>query len=86
MKGALQGIKILDLSQGWAGPGATMLLAEQGAEVIKVEPIHGDHARYFFVYPPIRGEDRSFMAMNRSKRGLAPHLITPCLIRLISPY
>ncbi len=71
MKGALQGIKIIDVSQGWAGPGATMLLAEQGAEVIKVEPLHGDHARFFFAHPPIRGEDRSFLAMNRSKRGLA---------------
>jgi len=74
MKGALQGIKILDLSQGWAGPGAAMLLAEQGAEVIKVEPIHGDQARYFFVYPAIHGEDPSFLAMNRSKRGLAVDL------------
>jgi crotonobetainyl-CoA:carnitine CoA-transferase CaiB-like acyl-CoA transferase len=74
MKGALQGIKILDLSQGWAGPGATMLLAEQGAEVIKVEPIHGDQARYFFVHPAIHGEDPSFLAMNRSKRGLAVDL------------
>ena len=74
MKPALDGITILDISQGWAGPGSAMLLAEQGAEVIKVEPLEGDQARAFFAHPPIRGEDRSFLVMNRSKRGIALNL------------
>jgi len=74
MKGALEGITVLDISQGWAGPGGTMLLAEQGAEVIKVEPPQGDHGRYIFVDPPIKGEDRGFLAMNRSKRGIVLNL------------
>jgi crotonobetainyl-CoA:carnitine CoA-transferase CaiB-like acyl-CoA transferase len=74
MKPALDGITILDLSQGWAGPGGAMLLAEQGADVIKVEPPQGDQARAFFAYPPIRGCDRSFLVMNRSKRAIVLNL------------
>jgi formyl-CoA transferase len=51
-----------------------MLLAEQGADVIKVEPPQGDQARAFFAHPPIRGCDRSFLVMNRSKRGIVLNL------------
>ena len=41
-QGVLSGVTVIDLSQGWAVPGATMLLADQGARVIKVEPLHGN--------------------------------------------
>jgi len=47
-----------------------MLLAEQGADVIKVEPPQGDHGRYLFLDTPINGQDRTFLAINRSKRGV----------------
>jgi crotonobetainyl-CoA:carnitine CoA-transferase CaiB-like acyl-CoA transferase len=58
--GALAGIKVLDFGQYIAGPLAAMLLAEQGADVIKVERLQGD---------PMRKED-GFMVWNRSKQGI----------------
>jgi crotonobetainyl-CoA:carnitine CoA-transferase CaiB-like acyl-CoA transferase len=76
-KGALDGVRVVDLSQGWAGPGGTMLLADQGAAVIKVEPLGGDQARGFFANPPIKGEERGFLAFNRGKRGIALDLKDP---------
>ena len=45
------GLRVIDLTQGLAGPEAAMLLAQYGAEVIKVEPLHGDWSRN-------QGEDR----------------------------
>lgn len=44
-KGPLSGIRILDISQGIAGPYCASMLARQGAEVVKVEPLHGDWGR-----------------------------------------
>ena len=76
-RGALEGITVVDLSQGWAGPGGTMLLADQGASVIKVEPIGGDQARGFFANPPINGQERGFLAFNRGKRGIALDIKAP---------
>ncbi len=74
---ALEGITVLDLSQGWGGPGGTMLLADQGAEVIKVEPLRGEQGRGFYANPPIEGVERGFLAFNRGKRGIALDLKTP---------
>jgi len=69
---ALSGIRVLDLSQMWAAPGAAMYLADHGAEVIKVEPPGGDEARRTLTQPPIAGgESRAFLALNRNKRGIA---------------
>ena len=60
MAGVFDGIRILDFTQDTAGPFAGMLLAEQGADVIKVEPPEGDRAR---------GKP-GFYVVNRSKRGI----------------
>src|SRR3979490_78819 len=56
MPGALEGVRILDLSWGIAGPLGVLLLAEQGADVIKVEPPGGDPFR---VYDGYKGWTRS---------------------------
>ena len=45
MPGALEGLKVIDLTMMLAGPFCTMLLADQGADVIKVEPVAGDGTR-----------------------------------------
>jgi crotonobetainyl-CoA:carnitine CoA-transferase CaiB-like acyl-CoA transferase len=69
---ALSGIRVLELSQMWAAPGAAMYLADHGADVIKVEPLAGDEARRTLTQPPIAdGESRAFLALNRNKRGIA---------------
>ena len=60
MPGALDGVRILDLSWGIAGPLGVLLLAEQGADVIKVEPPGGD---------PFRAYD-GYRVWNRSRRSL----------------
>ncbi len=44
-EGALAGLRVLDMTLMLAGPYASMLLADQGAEVIKVEPLEGDYVR-----------------------------------------
>jgi crotonobetainyl-CoA:carnitine CoA-transferase CaiB-like acyl-CoA transferase len=76
----LQGIKILDLSRVLAGPFASMILAELGAEVIKVEqPIQGDETRAY--EPFVQGEQEKvsayFMAFNRTKRSITVNLRSP---------
>lgn len=73
MKGALNGVKVLDLSRVLAGPFCTMMMADMGAEVIKVEmPGTGDDSRAF---PPfIEGESVYFKNMNRNKKGITLNL------------
>lgn len=72
MKSALEGIRILDLSHVWFGPYCTMLLADMGAEVIKVEPIWGDMTRMF---PPLfNRESPTFHSFNLSKKAITLNL------------
>lgn len=67
-RGPLSGIRVLDLSAYIAGPYGCTLLADQGADVVKVEPPAGDNLR---AYPStLEGENRAFLGVNRSKRGL----------------
>lgn len=66
--GPLAGVRVLDLSAYIAGPYACSLLADQGADVIKVEPPDGDNLRQ---YPStLPSESRAFLGVNRSKRGI----------------
>ena len=70
--GPLTGIKVLDLSAYIAGPYGCTILADQGADVIKVEPPAGDNLRH---YPStLEGENRAFLGVNRSKRGVVLNL------------
>ena len=68
--GPLEGFKILDLSSVVSGPMACVMLADQGADVIKVEKPSGDDSRRF-VPPKIGHEAAAYMMMNRNKRGIA---------------
>lgn len=68
--GALQGIRVVDLSRVLGGPFCTQLLADHGATVIKVEPPQGDETRDWG--PPFRGDAASyFHGTNRNKLGVA---------------
>ena len=68
--GPLKGVKVIDLTHQMAGPTCGLLLADMGADVIKVEKIGvGDDTRRM-APPEINGESAAFMMMNRNKRGI----------------
>jgi formyl-CoA transferase/CoA:oxalate CoA-transferase len=72
----LEGVRVLDLTRMLAGPYATMLLADLGAEVIKIEPPEGDDIRR--TGPPfVNGESAYFMAVNRNKKSVVLDLADP---------
>jgi len=74
--GALSDIRVLDLTRVLAGPYCTMVLADLGAEIIKVEqPIVGDDARAFGPY--MEGESGYFMSINRNKESMTVNLKSP---------
>ena len=74
MPGPLEGLRVLDMSRVMAGPYASMLLADYGAEVIKVEEANkGDETRTW--YPPqIDGEAAYFISANRNKKSITLNL------------
>ncbi len=71
----LEGLVVLDLSHTLAGPFATMVLADLGATVIKVEPPGGDEARHWA--PFVGGESVYFMSANRGKKSIVVNLKDP---------
>ena len=74
MSAILQGVRILDCTRNIAGPVATMLAAEMGADVIKVEPPGGDEMRQ---WPPfVDDESVYFVSCNRGKRSIVIDLKT----------
>jgi crotonobetainyl-CoA:carnitine CoA-transferase CaiB-like acyl-CoA transferase len=75
MPGAMNGVRILDLTTMVAGPVATMMLADQGADVIKVESPNGDLMRHFS--RGRNGMNAGFLSCNRNKRSLAVDLKSP---------
>ena len=77
MSGPLAGVKVLELAQIMAGPTCGMLLADLGAEVIKVERLPGGDDTRRMNRPSVNGESAAFMAMNRNKRGIALNLKLP---------
>jgi crotonobetainyl-CoA:carnitine CoA-transferase CaiB-like acyl-CoA transferase len=72
---ALRGTKVLDLSRVLAGPSCGQLLADLGAEVIKVEDLGGDENRRWA--PVVDGRGANFFSANRGKRGLTLNLKSP---------
>ena len=77
MKGPLEGIKVVELAQIMAGPTCGMLLADMGADVIKVEKLPGGDDTRAYAEPSINGESAPFMILNRNKRGIAVNLKKP---------
>src|ERR1700720_2060886 len=74
--GPLAGLKVVDLTHVMAGPTCTLMLADMGADVIKIEKTpHGDDTRHT-IPPKIGDEAAAFLMMNRNKRGMAIDLKT----------
>ncbi len=67
-RGPLEGIRVVDLTAMVSGPSATMMLGDQGADVIKVEPLTGELMRK--VGDEVNGMTNSFLCCNRSKRSI----------------
>jgi crotonobetainyl-CoA:carnitine CoA-transferase CaiB-like acyl-CoA transferase len=74
--GPLEGLKVIDLSHIMAGPACSMMLADMGADVIKVEKIPGGEDARRMVPPTVADESAAFLIMNRNKRGIALNLKT----------
>lgn len=86
MNGALDGIRVIDISRILGGPYAGQVLGDHGADVIKVEPPAGDDTRTWG--PPFDGDTASyFLGLNRNKRAIALDLSRPegreVLLRLL---
>ena len=80
--GPLTGMKVIELAHIMAGPACGMMLADMGADVIKVEKPDGDDSRRFLP-PDIEGESAAYMMMNRNKRGIALNLKNPDAIKVL---
>jgi crotonobetainyl-CoA:carnitine CoA-transferase CaiB-like acyl-CoA transferase len=85
--GPLTGMRVLELAQIMAGPTCGMMLADLGADVVKVEKLPGGDDARGYREPRINGVSAPFLIMNRNKRGLALDLKHPrgrdILLRLV---
>jgi crotonobetainyl-CoA:carnitine CoA-transferase CaiB-like acyl-CoA transferase len=75
--GPLAGMRVLELAQIMAGPTAGMMLADMGADVIKVEKLPGGDDSRSYREPRINGVSAPFLILNRNKRGIALNLKHP---------
>ena len=75
--GPLKGIKVVEMAQIMAGPTCGMLLADMGADVIKLEKLPGGDDTRSYSEPSVNGESAAFMMLNRNKRGIAVNLKAP---------
>ncbi len=76
MTGPLAGIRVADFTHFMAGPVSTLLLRDLGAEVIKIEPLHGEAGRLGGAYPVPNGEGLTFQVHNRGKMSMTVDLNT----------
>jgi crotonobetainyl-CoA:carnitine CoA-transferase CaiB-like acyl-CoA transferase len=85
--GPLSGLRVIELAQIMAGPTAGMMLADMGAEVIKVEKFPGGDDSRAYREPRVNGVSAPYLILNRNKRGIALNLKHPdglqALLRLI---
>jgi crotonobetainyl-CoA:carnitine CoA-transferase CaiB-like acyl-CoA transferase len=86
--GPLAGMRVLELAQIMAGPTCGMLLADMGADVIKVEKLPGGDDSRGYREPRVNGVSAPFLVLNRNKRGIALDLKQPrgkeVLLRLVA--
>lgn len=75
--GPLAGLRVLEVTQIMSGPTCGLLLADMGADVIKIEKIPGGDDARGYRDPQVGGVSAPFMMMNRNKRGLALNLKSP---------
>ena len=74
--GPLLGMRVLEATHVMAGPTCGLMLADMGADVVKVERLPGGDDTRQAVPPEIQGEAAAFMMMNRNKRGIGLNLKT----------
>ncbi|GBD32350.1 MAG: CoA transferase [Gemmatimonadales bacterium] len=74
--GPLRGLKVVELAHIMAGPVCGRMLADMGADVVKVERLPGGDPSRSFLPPDIGGEAAAFLMLNRNKRGIAVNLKT----------
>src|SRR4051794_11108086 len=86
--GPLTGMRVLELAQIMAGPTCGMMLADMGADVIKVEKLPGGDDSRGYREPRVNGVSAPFMILNRNKRGMALNLKHPqgreILLRMVA--
>src|SRR5207237_10814535 len=75
--GPLAGMRVLELAQIMAGPTCGMMLADMGADVVKVEKLPGGDDSRRYAKPRINGISAPFLMLNRNKRGIALDLKHP---------
>jgi crotonobetainyl-CoA:carnitine CoA-transferase CaiB-like acyl-CoA transferase len=75
--GPLSGMRVLELAQIMAGPTCGMMLADMGADVVKVEKLPGGDDSRAYREPRVNGVSAPFMILNRNKRGIALNLKNP---------
>lgn len=80
--GPLAGMKVIELAHIMAGPVCGLMLADMGADVIKVEKPDGDDTRRFLP-PDIGGVSAAYLMMNRNKRGIALNLKDPDAVEVL---
>jgi crotonobetainyl-CoA:carnitine CoA-transferase CaiB-like acyl-CoA transferase len=84
--GALEGVRVIDFTQMLAGPFCAQLLADHGAEIVKVEPLGGDDARRAGAYhadDKLRAFSGYFASVNRNKRSIALDLKSPTSVEIV---
>ncbi|TCD14213.1 CaiB/BaiF CoA transferase family protein [Oricola cellulosilytica] len=82
MGGPLAGMKVIELAHIMAGPVCGLMLADMGADVVKVEKPDGDDTRRFLP-PDVGGVSSAFLMMNRNKRGIALNLKEPEAVNVL---
>ncbi len=77
MPGPLEGLRVIDLTHIMAGPACCLMLADMGADVVKVEKFPGGDDTRRMVPPTVGDQSAAFMMMNRNKRGIALDIKAP---------